>query len=111
MKSSAFDEGEFDEEKEERELEQLKKSKGYRPSTFILFQQFMWDNFSGPFKKKKGWRYVPPVDHFIKAREILDKMIEYRQIDLLEAFKITLFVYYAVYNSVEGTKQHRSVAA
>jgi len=100
---SAENDDEFEDVKEEREMEELNE-KGFRPSNFLVFQTYLWRTFSKPYKNKKSWRYVPPRNHVEKVRDIADTWLEKGAISVDKVFQISLFTYYAVYNSMVGTK-------
>lgn len=103
-RKSSLDEGDdFEDVKEERVVESL-KADGFRPSNFLVFQTYLWRTYAGPFKNKKGWRYVPPMSHLLQIQAIVDKSIEDQTIRIMDVFKVSLFYYYAVYNAIMGTK-------
>jgi hypothetical protein len=61
------------------------------------------------FKHTTGWRFIPPVMHITAARDILNGVLAQNSVTLLDAFRVSMYIYYGIFNAIMGTKVSKTL--
>jgi len=71
---------------------------------YLNFYKYLIELSQPHFQHTQKWRYIPPKLHLTAARNILDKALNINQITMLEIFRVSMFMYYGMFNAVMGVK-------
>lgn len=61
------------------------------------------------FNHTTKWRYIPPKLHIEVAKSILEDVLTRNSITLLDVFRVSMFMYYGVFNAISGVKIDREL--
>lgn len=108
LRDQAKDGKDFVEIQLQKDVEEV-KSNMPKIDGYLSFHQYLLAVCQPIFKHTTGWRFIPPVMHITAARDILNAVLANNSVTLLDAFRVSMYVYYGIFNAVMGIKVNKKL--